>query len=683
MQSQKEIRIKKSSVFDRTRKAKTRIIVHEGSSRSTKTFSIIQFIIMQHILNKGMRTTICRSKLTWLKSSVVVDFLDIIDNHFKMFNPDSWNKSECIYKLNEGEVAFIGLDEAQKVHGRKQDLFWINEAVECEYKQFEQLVIRTTGQGILDYNPSYEQHWIYDRVIPRDDCTFIKSTYKDNPFLSQEIVKEIERLEPTPENIAQGTADEVSWKIYGLGERAAHKGLIFSRMELCRELPPQNEWKKCFYGLDFGYTNDPTALIQIVYAHGNLYFKQIIYKRGLTNIGPVNSIQQYLIDNGIAKHSVIWADAAEPKSIAELNQAGWLMMKSADKGPDSIKVGIDTINRYKCYVTEDSTDLIKEKNNYKWKEDNTGKIVNTPIDNWNHCFIGDTLIYTSKGCKKIKDIGRDDFVFTTSGFRRVLQRLDNGVKQVRNYTIKTQYRVISIIGTEDHLVRIGSEWKELGSLKAGDKIFLARDLTEITTTNMMEKDITREAGNECIGQYGNFTMGRLKKVFTCITRTAIQKITQLKTFLLLGRAPTCLLTWARAEENGQERTLKKQSPKLLNGIDQKKEGDGTQITQGSQRQKWSWLKKLVRYAGVNTEQRLICQKRASSAEQIAGPEISEEAILDIFVGKKKNEEVFDLHVEDCHEYFASGILVHNCMDALRYGVFMEMRQMDISIFDVL
>jgi len=376
--------VEASTVFEKIFDSKKRIIVNEGSARSTKTYSIIQYIIIEHLNNPGLRTTISRARLTWAKSSVMVDFLDILDKYFKIYNPNDWNKSESIYKLNGGEVSFIGLDEVQKVHGRKQDIFWINEAVEADYKDFEQLVIRTTRRAILDYNPSFEQHWIYDKVIPRDDCDFIKSTYKDNPFLEPEIVKEIERLEPTAENIAQGTADSTSWKIYGLGERAAHKGLIFSKVQLCKEFPPKDEWKRRFYGLDFGFTNDPSCLSEIVYAHGNLYMKELFYKRGLTNIGARDSIQSELKNLGIGFQESIWSDAAEPKSIKELNNCGWYNLRAADKGPDSIKSGIDTILRYPCFLLDSSLNAVKEKNNYKWKENSSGESTNVPIDNFNH-----------------------------------------------------------------------------------------------------------------------------------------------------------------------------------------------------------------------------------------------------------------------------------------------------------
>ena len=382
-----------SKVFKKIRNAKTRIIVNEGSSRSTKTYSIIQYLIQLGLQNTGLKFTISRAKLTWLKATLIPDFYEILREQFHLYNPANKKENGLLYILNENQYSFIGLDEAQKLHGRKQDVVWINEAVEAKQKDFTQLALRTTKQIILDYNPSTDSHWIYDTVIPRNDCTFIKSTYKDNPFLSDEIINEIERLKPTPENIAQGTADETSWKIYGLGERASQKGLIFGWIELVDELPPIDECKKQFYGVDFGYTNDPTTLTEIRLYRGGLYFRELVYETGLVNIkNPKKpgqkSIEGELLRLEIPFNARIWADSAEPKSITEIRNAGWFNLRAAKKGKDSIVNGIDIIKRYPTFITNDSIHLIKERNNYKWAIDKNGKATNKPIDNFNHGFDG-------------------------------------------------------------------------------------------------------------------------------------------------------------------------------------------------------------------------------------------------------------------------------------------------------
>ena len=325
------------------------------------------------------------------------DFFWVLDEQFKQFSRDNFNKTESIYTFNNGsEVGFVGLDEEAKFRGRKQDYGYMNEANECEYETYKQLALRTTKQLILDYNPSSESSWIYDRVIPRDDTAFIKSTYKKNKFLEQAIIDEIESMEPTEKNIAQGTADPTNWKIFGLGERASHKGLIFSDWVIVPDLPHPDKWDRWWYGQDFGFTNDATAMIMTVLCEGVLYHKQMIYKRGLTNIINLKNTDQDSIEAWyqrlfISKKKTIWCDPAEPKSIQDLRNCGY-ECRPADKGPDSILAGIDTLKRFKNCITEDSMDLIKETKNYKWKEDKQGNAMNEPIDKWNHCI--DALRYS-------------------------------------------------------------------------------------------------------------------------------------------------------------------------------------------------------------------------------------------------------------------------------------------------
>lgn len=384
-----ELEVQASTVFQSIWASGKRVIVNEGSARSTKTFSITQYLILKCI-SENIKVTVTRRKLTWLKATVIPDFKEVMKSHFQIWDDARWNKSESLYSFPNGsELVFIGLDETQKLHGRKQHIAWINEAMETEYDDFAQLGIRTERQILIDYNPSQEAHWIYDRVIPRDDCEFIKSTYRDNPFLKPEIRQEIERFEPTPDNIKQGTADETNWKIYGLGERAAHKGLIFAKARVVKELPPVDEWKKSGYGLDFGFSNHPTALGLCVLSQGELWLDEQIYERGLTNvINPLRpdkrSIEGLLIELGVPPSATIWADSAEPKSITEIQDRGF-EVHPVEKGQDSVRSGIDILLRYNINITERSINAIKEKNNYKWKVDpRTGLPTNVPVDAWNH-----------------------------------------------------------------------------------------------------------------------------------------------------------------------------------------------------------------------------------------------------------------------------------------------------------
>jgi len=388
-------RIKTSEIFTWARRSKKRVQVHEGGSRSSKTYSIIQYLIFRGI-NQPLEITICREKMTWCRTTVMRDFVNILQNDYKLYNKRNHNKSEnyYIHYFPNGKFTrftFLGLDDQQKAHGYASDILYINEANEGKFRIYNQLAMRTRKQIILDYNPKHETHWIYDKVIPRDDCDFFKSTYLNNPFLTKGIVREIEALEPTEFNKKNGTADETLWKIYGLGERAANQGLIFSNWQIVTKFPPKEERKKEWVTIDFGFTNDVTAIQRHCLSQVSLYHKQLVYERGLINVQNKNnpdypSIEMKLKENGIDHKTIIYADSAEPKSIAELQLAGFNIQPTY-KGPDSISFGIALLKTYTNYITEDSIDAIKEKNNYKWKEDEkTGKLLNVPVDAFNHFF---------------------------------------------------------------------------------------------------------------------------------------------------------------------------------------------------------------------------------------------------------------------------------------------------------
>ena len=386
--------IKATTVFEANYLATSRNIVNEGSARSSKTISLCQTLILKALSEKCV-ITICREKLTWLRATAYMDFINTLKDHFGLYSKRDENKSLGTYSLRGSLFRFIGAEESQKAHGMKQDYLWINEANELSFHSYRQLSMRTTKQIFLDFNPAIDNnHWIVRAVLNRDDTIHVHSTYKDNPFLEKEVINEIERLQPTPFNIAQGTADETLWKIYGLGQRAVKKGLIFSDVELTKKIP--TEYKKRFYGLDFGYSNHPTALVEITLAEGNLYFNLLLYKKGLVNrknSGNAESIEEYLEKFNIPKSAPIWGDSAEPKSITDLQLAGW-NVQGTTKGPDSVNNGIDQIKQYKCYILESCTDMIKERDNYKWGETKNGELTNTPVDAFNH-----TWDASSYGCR--------------------------------------------------------------------------------------------------------------------------------------------------------------------------------------------------------------------------------------------------------------------------------------------
>jgi phage terminase large subunit len=293
------------------------------------------------------------------------DFLEILQR-YEIYDEKHHNKSNNEYELNGNLVEFVSLDQPQKIRGRKRNLLYINEANELFYEDWQQLIMRTTDKAILDYNPSDAFHWIYDKVVPREDCEFFKTTYKDNPFLEQSVIDEIERLQHT---------DEDYWRIYGLGERGSSRATIFQIS--ITDIPERA--KLLSFGLDFGYTNDPSALSAVYKDGNNLYIDELLYHTNLTN----DDISDKLFALGLTRYDEIFADSAEPKSIEELYRKKWNVKPTA-KGSDSVMAGIDMLKRFKLHVTPKSLNAIKEFQNYKWQEDKNGNLMNKPIDKYNH-----------------------------------------------------------------------------------------------------------------------------------------------------------------------------------------------------------------------------------------------------------------------------------------------------------
>ena len=341
-----------------------RIVALQGGTRSGKTYSALQWLIRLCLKHEGMTISIVRKTLPALKSSAMRDFIEILTsiNHY---HETDHNKSENTYILNKNLIEFFSVDDAQKIRGRKRDILFVNEANEIDLEDWRQLLLRTTGKVIIDYNPSDFEHWIYDQVLTRDDCGLIITTYKDNPHLPDALKREIESLEQ---------ADPEYWKIFGLGERGQLMGLVFNNWT--NQLVVPNEANFIGYGLDWGFSADPTALVSVWKYEQELYIREELYERGLTN----QDIAERLKSLEIGRKE-IFADSAEPKSIEEVYRLGY-NIKPTQKGKDSIINSIDILRRYKLHLI--GNNLQKEFRTYKWKTDKAGKIVNEPVDFNNH-----------------------------------------------------------------------------------------------------------------------------------------------------------------------------------------------------------------------------------------------------------------------------------------------------------
>ena len=360
------MRIKTNVVFKHLLRSDKKISIEQGGTRSGKTYNILLYIIFHYCThNTGKTITICRKTFPAVRSSVMRDFLDILKLH-NFYSESYHNKSNHEYRLNGNLVEFISLDQPQKVRGRKRSLLFINEANELDYEDWQQLVFRTEDKIILDFNPSDEYHWIYDKVIPREDADFNITTYLDNSFLNDSIKEEIERLKDT---------DETYWQIYGLGLKGVSKATIFNYFEVDK-IPEDAEFIS--YGADAGYTNDPTTLVSVYRKDFNLYIKEHIYQTQMTTYDIHNKWKNVGINR-----ETIYFDSAEPRLIEELRRMGWNVRPSL-KGADSVNAGIDLLKRFKIHIHKDSHNCIQEFRNYKWQEDRSGKMINKPVDKNNH-----------------------------------------------------------------------------------------------------------------------------------------------------------------------------------------------------------------------------------------------------------------------------------------------------------
>ena len=363
---------KQAKPYYDVKQSKKRICVLQGGTRSGKTYSILLALIEFAYKNKGkgLYITIARQTFPSLRATAMRDFFDILKKE-NLYDERLHNKSNHLYSLYGNYFEFISCDSEIKIRGRQRHILFMNECNEFSMETFVQLSLRTTFKIIIDFNPSEQYHWLYTQIIDsdRDDVDFHISTYKDNPFLAEATIREIERLKDVDENL---------YRVFGEGQRGVATETIFPVFNIIDEIP--DNASEIALGLDFGFTADPTSLIK-VYKHDlNLYIDELIYERGLTNQDIAHKIKQLGIDRSIE----IFADSAEPKSIEEIFRMGGINIKPTKKGADSVRIGIDVLKRHKLNITKRSVNAIKEFRNYKWIKNKNNEITNKPIDSFNH-----------------------------------------------------------------------------------------------------------------------------------------------------------------------------------------------------------------------------------------------------------------------------------------------------------
>jgi phage terminase large subunit len=355
-----EVVINTTITFENLLESKSRVSQHIGGTRSGKTYGILQFLIVEGL--KGSQTiTIVRRTIPSLKRTIIKDFTDILKG-IGIWNDNDWNTTDRTYRLGESNVQFINSDDPEKLRGLKSDILFIDEASELDEESYFQLSIRTTGRIILSYNPTVSPyHWLRQM----QDCDRFVTTYKDNPYLPKEMVVAIEELQ---------YKNPKQWTIYGKGEFAANDKAIYQF-----EVVDDYEGEFVAFGLDWGYSQDPTAVVAI-YKNGNdLYLEEILYEKGLV----LKDIADKLRALDITKSEEIWCDSSEPRSIEELYRMGF-NAKAVKKGPDSIKFGISVLQNHKLHIQKKSQNLINEMYAYQYATDKHGYINDTPEGGLDH-----------------------------------------------------------------------------------------------------------------------------------------------------------------------------------------------------------------------------------------------------------------------------------------------------------
>lgn len=338
----------------------------QGSSRSSKTYNTLIWLVVYCLTHPYTRLSIVRATLPAIKGSVYVDFKEIL-LRLGVWYDKAMNKSEMVYTFSNGSwVEFFSTDNEQKLRGRKRDILFVNEANELSFIEWQQLKMRTTKYTILDYNPSFsDEHWICSVNADHRTYHFI-STYKDNPFLEQSIIEEIESLQYKNQSL---------WQVYGLGMQAVVEGLIFRDVVYVDDIPPQV--RKRWRGMDFGFTNDPTAIVTVGVDGDNLYIDEVAYATQMLSSDIIRTLKSQ--DEPLE----VIAESADPRLIQEIYRAG-INIHPVKKFQGSVDAGIQKMLQYKLHITKRSANIIKEQKNYTYRQDKEGKWLNEPIDAYNH-----------------------------------------------------------------------------------------------------------------------------------------------------------------------------------------------------------------------------------------------------------------------------------------------------------
>jgi phage terminase large subunit len=367
--------------------------VIQGGTSAGKTLAILA-VLIDIAAKKKTEISVVSESIPHLRRGAIKDFAKVMQWTGRWV-ADRWNKTLLTYNFANGSIIeFFSADSEARLRGARRQVVYINEANNIDFESYYQLAIRTSEAIYIDFNPTHE-FWAHTEVLPEQDAELIILTYNDNEALPDTIKRDIELNRTKAETSAYWAN---WWKVYGLGQVGTLQGAIYEDFEVVEGIDVSRA-KFVALGLDWGFSNDPTALVAIYRQGDCLLIQELLYSTGLTN----QDIADKLRSLGITRAWEIVADSAEPKSIEEIYRLGF-NIKPAEKGPDSVRNGIDILKRFKLQVTKDSTNLIKELRSYTWATDKEGKNTGVPIDSFNHAC--DAMRYVALNKLRVSNSGK-------------------------------------------------------------------------------------------------------------------------------------------------------------------------------------------------------------------------------------------------------------------------------------
>lgn len=664
---------KVNNVYTKLFTEKPRYFILMGGRGAGRSTVASQYALAHLIAPEYFRCAIMRYILGDIRNSIYREITDRADENGITENLKI-NDSLMHIEYKENSINAVGFrksssDQKSKLKSlASYNCVIIEEADEIPEDDFRQLddslrTIKGDITIILLLNPPPKNHWIITRWFDLID-TEAKGYYK--PQLKKDITDTIAITTDYHDNIANiADATATQYENYRTSKPSHYYnmikgyvpetvvGKIYSNWVQIDEAPPEAKLKR--RGLDYGYSNDPTAIVDVYVWNKAYIWDEVLYKTNMSNRDIADVIKRQ-------QETLVIPDSSEPKSNDELRSYG-IPISPAQKGKGSVNQGIQFVKDQTIYVTKRSVNIWKEYENYAWEVDKkTGETYNVPIDKYNHCFVGNTEIRTVNGYKYIKDINMGDFIITSKGMRSVVKRWDNGLKLVTKYRLQFDTFSVTIICTSNHKIKTTKGWIPISQLQSGMMVYHNNYLGELPIVSIQKKDTSQEEQKECTQRYGNHVMDLFRTDIMSIIKIIIHGIIGLKTSLLLK---TIYI---------YQNTLKKGLEKIVNGLNHfnKKElyllKNGTRVKLGN-----NGISSMEKEHGIISNTKLLYAFNVGTNTKhgiVVYPNIAIKTakLKRLDIGESWNENVYDLQVDGVHEYFANTILVHNSMDAGRYAM---------------